>query len=147
MQMVGAHRFWAGLGILDSLPMTDPFWATERRRASQMRSEQHVCPVIGDSSRMREISDLTQKHAGNVHDQGIVTITSKSVSSDSPETVPVNVADLTTSSDFLSDNTPDQWICWDFGEMRVRPTHYTIQSFRLKFGPGRFSGRRELVGG
>jgi hypothetical protein len=26
---------------------------------------------------------------------------------------------------------PGQWICWDFRELRVRPTHYTIKSFSL----------------
>jgi uncharacterized coiled-coil protein SlyX len=71
------------------------------------------------------ISYLTRKHGGNVHDKGIVTITSKSVNDDD---VPRNVADLTSHSSFWSNYEPGQWICWDFHEMRVRPTHYTIRS-------------------
>jgi uncharacterized coiled-coil protein SlyX len=75
------------------------------------------------------ISYLTRKHAGNVHDKGIVTITSKSVVHDHD---PRNVADLTSGNSSISKNEPDQWICWDFHEMRVRPTHYTIKSYCLK---------------
>jgi hypothetical protein len=30
---------------------------------------------------------------------------------------------------FLSDNdSPNQWVCWDFSKRRVCPTHYTIES-------------------
>jgi hypothetical protein len=78
------------------------------------------------------ISYLTQKHGGNVHEKGIVTITSKSVSNDDPKYAPKNVADLTSDSSFMSKNEPGQWICWDFGEMRIRPTHYTIRTQYLK---------------
>jgi hypothetical protein len=74
------------------------------------------------------ISYLTQKHGENVHDKGIVTITSKSVGSGDVR----NVADLISESYFCSKDEPGQWICWDFHEMRVRPTHYTIKSERLK---------------
>jgi hypothetical protein len=75
------------------------------------------------------ISYLTQKHGGNVHDKGIVTITSKSVRGDD---VPRNVADLTSPSQFRSDHGFVQWICLDFHEIRVCPTHYTIKSASLK---------------
>jgi hypothetical protein len=75
------------------------------------------------------ISYLTQKHGGNVHDKGIVTITSKSVD---PKYAVRNVADLTSGSEFWSRTEPGQWVCWDFHEMRVRPTHYTIDASWLK---------------
>jgi hypothetical protein len=32
----------------------------------------------------------------------------------------------------MSKNEPGQWICWDFHELRFRPTHYTIKSYLLK---------------
>jgi hypothetical protein len=51
---------------------------------------------------------------------------------DDPKYAPKNVADLTSDSNFCSKNEPGQWVCWDFGEMRVRPTHYTIKTLRLK---------------
>jgi hypothetical protein len=78
------------------------------------------------------ISHLTQKHGGNVQEKGIVTITSKSVHSDNPQFVLKNVADLTSDWYFYSKDEPGQWVCWDFGEMRVRPTHYTIPALFLK---------------
>jgi hypothetical protein len=80
----------------------------------------------------RIISYLTKKHGGNVHEKGIVTITSKSVDDD-PEFAPQNLADLTSESEFLSKKAPGQWVCWDFREMRVRPTHYTIGAFLMKW--------------
>jgi hypothetical protein len=77
------------------------------------------------------ISYLTRKHGGNVHDKEVVTITSKSVYSDLGYALR-NIADLTSDSCFFSTNEPGQWVCWDFHEMRVRPTHYTIQAVWLK---------------
>jgi uncharacterized coiled-coil protein SlyX len=78
------------------------------------------------------ISYLTRKHGGNVHDKRIVTITSKSVYQDKPGYAARNVSDLTSGSYFHSKDEPDEWVCWDFHEMRVRPTHYTITSQWLK---------------
>jgi hypothetical protein len=78
------------------------------------------------------ISYLTRKYEGNVHDKGIVTITSKSVWSNDPKLAVRNVADLTSKSHFFSKDEPGQWVCWDFHEIRVRPTHYTIRTALLK---------------
>jgi hypothetical protein len=74
------------------------------------------------------ISYLTRKHGGNVHDKGIVTITSKSDKYDDVR----KVADLTSDWGFMSKNEPGQWVCWDFRELRVRPTHYTIRGSHMK---------------
>jgi hypothetical protein len=78
------------------------------------------------------ISFLTRKHSGNVHDKGIVTITSKSVLDDKPSNAPRNVADLTSQSGFQSQDSPDQWVCWDFHGLRVSPTEYTIKAVWLQ---------------
>jgi hypothetical protein len=78
------------------------------------------------------ISYLTKKHGGNVHEKGIVTITSKSVVDD-PNYALKNVADLTAISRFRSKKDElGQWICWDFHEMRLCPTNYTIKTNFLK---------------
>jgi hypothetical protein len=95
-----------------------------------------VFPLQKPSSFDGIISYLTQKHGGNVHDTGIVTLTSKSVYNTSFCTLR-NFAYLAGSSYasdliFRSKNEPGQWICWDFHEMRVHPTHYTIRSWGLK---------------
>jgi hypothetical protein len=83
-------------------------------------------PMQPPESRDGIIGRLAQKQGGNVHEKGIVTITSKSVYVDDPKYAAKNVVDLTSDSYFYSKNEPGQWVCWDFGEMRVRPTHYTI---------------------
>jgi hypothetical protein len=78
------------------------------------------------------IAYLTQKHGGNVHDKGIVTITSRSLCNDDHWTALRNLADFTSYAKFCSKSEPGQWVCWDFHQMRVRPTHYTIKAFYLK---------------
>jgi hypothetical protein len=83
------------------------------------------------------ISYLTRKHDVNVHDKGIITITSKSVYSggdsfDEDFYGLHNIADPTSEASFESTNEPGQWVCWDFHEMLVHPTHYTIRSGWLK---------------
>jgi hypothetical protein len=90
-------------------------------------------PLKQARSRDGIISYLTKKHGGNVHDKGIVIITSKSVVMDHPDCAVRNIADLTSNSHFQSKDEPGQWICWDFNEMRVRPTHYTFDSVSLKW--------------
>jgi hypothetical protein len=97
-----------------------------------LRPTRSVCfPLDEAKSRDGIISYLTLKHGGNVHDKGIATISSKSVD-DNPKYAVRNVADFTSRSYFHSKDEPGQWVCWDFHEMRVRPTHYTIKSFWLK---------------
>jgi hypothetical protein len=78
------------------------------------------------------ISYLTRRHGGNVYFKGIVNITSKSFEWHDDDHNLGNVADLTSDSYFLSEEEPRQWICWDFQDMRVRPTHYTIYSRTMR---------------
>jgi hypothetical protein len=73
------------------------------------------------------ITYLMRNAGGNVHDKGIVTITAKSVFSNDPQFAARNVADLTSDTKFVSQNGPNQWICWDFHETRIRPTSYTLR--------------------
>jgi hypothetical protein len=77
------------------------------------------------------ISYLTRRHDGNVHVEGIVTITASDMNND-PRSTRKNVADLTSDQYFWSMDEPGQWICWDFHEMRIRLTHYTIRSLLMK---------------
>jgi hypothetical protein len=35
---------------------------------------------------------------------------------------------MLSDSYFESDAAPNQWLCYDFGEMRIRPTLYSIRS-------------------
>jgi hypothetical protein len=79
------------------------------------------------------ISSLTRKHGGNVHEKGIVTVTSKSTAGQKSRNAPQNCADLTHDSySFESNNAPGQWVCWDFGDVLVGLTGYTIRAWKVK---------------
>jgi hypothetical protein len=75
------------------------------------------------------ISYLTRKYVGNVHDAGVISITSSSVERDNPKYAPKNVADFTGETFFGTKDLADSWICFDFKGMRVIPTHYTMVTF------------------
>jgi hypothetical protein len=90
------------------------------------------CPLKEDKSAEGMISHLTKKHDGNVHEKGVVTLTSSSIYEDNPKCAAKHVADLVGNYWFMSGDQPDQWVCWDFGQMRVRPTHYTMRAVGLK---------------
>jgi hypothetical protein len=91
------------------------------------------CPLKNDKPLEGIISYLTRQHGGNVHDKGIVTITAKSVWADDKDSrwTLRNLADVTYDSWFSSKNEPNQWVCWDFKERCIRPTHYTVATYRL----------------
>jgi hypothetical protein len=89
-------------------------------------------PLTREMSLDGIISYLTRKHDGNVQDKGIVLMTSKSARSDDPRLTLRNVTVLTDDSQFWSEDQPGQWVCWDFRELRILPTHYTLRSYPLK---------------
>jgi hypothetical protein len=41
-----------------------------------------------------------------------------------------NAADLTVDSHYFSSNAPNQWICDNFVDSTIKPTHYSIRSRR-----------------
>ena len=71
------------------------------------------------------IAYLTRRFGGNVHDKGIVNVTTNSVCSSYQ---PKNAADLGTTSQYWSDFRPNAWICYDFKERRVIPKSYSVMS-------------------
>jgi hypothetical protein len=98
------------------------------------------------------IAHLTRECGGNVHDNYVVDVTSGSFEKETnganphsgawkndPRGAAKNAADLETNSCFYSAflassenirNTRNNWICYDFKERRLVPTHYTIRSNR-----------------
>jgi hypothetical protein len=78
------------------------------------------------------ISYLHAKHGGHLHEQAIVRVTSKSVDQDDPRYFPKSALDPNPATYFCSRNEPGQWICWDFRDRRVRPTHYAIRATGIK---------------
>lgn len=71
------------------------------------------------------IAHLTRQCGGNVHDKGVVEVTA---SSDFVGQVPKNAADLEADTCFGSNNGLDTWLCYDFKDLKVTPTSYTIRS-------------------
>jgi hypothetical protein len=72
------------------------------------------------------IAYISGRCSCNPHDEGLITITSKSVFPGFTTDALRNVANLSSYIHFCTDVTPDQWICWDFHEMQITPTHYTL---------------------
>jgi hypothetical protein len=85
-------------------------------------------PMREDKSLDGIISYLTDQCGGNVVAEEILTITSKSDGNNAPSVI----ADLNSDSSYWSKCEPESWVCWDFREVLVCPTHYTIQSWGLQ---------------
>jgi hypothetical protein len=93
-------------------------------------------PLETDQSLDGIIAYLTKKHGGNVHERKIVTITSSPeyvdfYEDEHPDFSPHNAADLTNAGSFFRSTANGRrggaWICWDFGESRVRLSACTIR--------------------
>jgi hypothetical protein len=96
------------------------------------------------------IAHLTRECRGHVHDRNVLEVTSGSFEKESnganphsgafnndPKYAAKNAADLDTGSFFRSayrwrskgmGPTKNNWLCYDFKERRIAPTHYTIRT-------------------
>jgi hypothetical protein len=96
-------------------------------------------PAVGQTTTAREIpwnrefpldgiiSWLTRCASRNVHDAGVVRV-SESGLKDNGGFASKSAAEPFTERVFCSTDAPNQWICYDFGDRRVVPTHYAIVS-------------------
>jgi hypothetical protein len=111
------------------------------------------------------IAHLTRERGGNVHDCGVVDVTCGSFEKETqganphsgaydnqPKFAAKNAADLETPSIFGSacrrsseeiSHTRNNWLCYDFKERRIVPTHYAIRT--NDYGPGRAHLKSWLV--
>lgn len=73
-------------------------------------------------------SFLTQtvSNGQNIATAGIVDITSSSINSTSNNSDLKHLVDFNSSTYFISNNEPNQWITFDFKERRVLPRFYTL---------------------
>jgi hypothetical protein len=99
-------------------------WSSLSRRL--MSAAEFLCPFKSDKPRDGIISHLANKYGRNIHDDGIITITSKSVISDDPYWAVRNLADPGSTSCMCTKNGSNEWVCWDFQELRVQLTDYAI---------------------
>jgi hypothetical protein len=111
------------------------------------------------------IAHLTRECGGNVHDRNVVNVTSGSFEEETEGANPHSgafddyyrfaakrAAEMETGSDLYSafrkkeediPHTRNNWICYDFKERRIVPTHYTIRTHLG--GPGYFHLKSWLV--
>jgi hypothetical protein len=96
------------------------------------------------------ITHLTRECGGNVYEHQVVDVTSGSFEKETWESNPIsgilgnkpdfaakNAADLEAGSEFISDHrypsediphTRNHWLCYNFKQRRIVPTHYTIRT-------------------
>jgi hypothetical protein len=84
-----------------------------------------ICPFRENASFDGLISFLTDRSGGNPHDKGLIAVTA---STDCSGHEAKNAADLRSGSYFLSLNQSNQWLCYDFKDLRVSVTHYVVGS-------------------
>jgi hypothetical protein len=92
------------------------FWSKE------VEMDEAISPLDGI------IAHLTRCCGGNVAEHGLVRITGSSVGRNDAEFAAKNAADFGNHSVFYSGSEPEQWICYDFRDMAVIPTHYSIRA-------------------
>jgi hypothetical protein len=106
--------------------------AEVKRSVASLETETRRCvlslPMKGPKSCDGIIAHLTKEHGGNVDEKGIVSVTAKSLFAD-PQYSLKAVTNLRSESPvFWSTDAPGQWVCWDFHNLSICPTHYTIRS-------------------
>lgn len=69
------------------------------------------------------INYLTEKCGGNVMEKGVVELSASSINTSLDR-----VVDLKSTNVFQTKNRPNQWIKYDFGKRRIRPSSYSIRS-------------------
>ena len=90
------------------------------------------------------IDELTHKCGGNVHKNGVVTVTA---SSSAPGYPPENAVDLRTQENWFGTAAEQKhcfgWICYDFGNRRLGLTSYSIRKYN--WGPGGYHPKSWVV--
>jgi hypothetical protein len=84
----------------------------------------HLCPFQEKAKFEGLIAFLTARSGGNPHDKGVIAVTSTNGSGNEGK----NAVDLRSDLPFCSANQPNQWLCYDFKDLRVGVTHYTVRS-------------------
>ena len=91
----------------------------------EIKTLHELMPTVRTDPLNGIIAQLTRECGGNVHDKGLVEVTSSSCV---PGTAAANVVELETNSCLRTEASGPRWICYDFKERRVAPTSYSIRS-------------------
>jgi hypothetical protein len=122
----------AGHGQLDQFGVRPAPAGTVKSKRQPTRTRVD-CPLPNQQSFYGIISFLSEKCSGNVHEHGIVRITSASVNGDPATSMVWKVADVHEHRYFVSGESDDEWICWDFDSRRVIASDYTIRGCILSW--------------
>jgi hypothetical protein len=90
-----------------------------------------VCRFDPNSNSKQDgiISYLAKRFGGHVIDRNIVSITASSIAD--PQSYPLrHVADFENQSCFATKDEANSWICYDFKDIQIKVTHYSIRSRR-----------------
>lgn len=74
------------------------------------------------------VAHLGRECCGNVHDKGVVIVTSSTINSNNPTYHPKNATEFGTKSCYFSENKRNSWICYDFKVPRVIPKSYSMKT-------------------
>jgi hypothetical protein len=86
-----------------------------------------VCPFSSSSPMDGIISRLTREHGGHILDSGLISITASGIGN--AEDCPLrNLATVGNDRLFYTADAVNSWICYDFKEMRLTLTHYSIRT-------------------
>jgi hypothetical protein len=141
---------WGSLRARLVLPRTEkkqmtqfPAFRTEMMKGWLGKMEPVQVPAMKKRGRFEWpdgiIAYLTRACGGNVHDRHVVVVGSGSFEEETYFAVshPRSIADLETPSSFRSSfcdreegipHTMNNWVCYDFKEKRIVPTHYAIRT-------------------
>jgi hypothetical protein len=124
------ESLWRSLRSRLSLPVSISVSSTSRNeRYVGIDSSRHRIREFSPSSPLDGIIGyLTTRSCGNVSDRGVVSITSSSVWSSDSTHAAKNAADLSANSLFHSLDEENPWLCYDFKDMIITPSHYSIRS-------------------
>jgi hypothetical protein len=75
------------------------------------------------------IAYLTSRFGRNVHDLGVVKISSGSSFSPGGASDPEHAADFASDSWIGTKNEPNSWLCYDFKSRQVIPSRYHVRSY------------------
>jgi hypothetical protein len=93
------------------------------------KSEYHIFPFRSQFLFDGILSHLANLYQGNPHDTGKISVSSKSTCGDYPGYHPKHASDVNKDSGFYSAGSQGEFIEYDFKEMRVAVTRYSIRAY------------------
>jgi hypothetical protein len=129
VEMIGESNEFLTTAIFESLCRRLVLSVSPTNPNDRIISQSIKCEFREGSPLDGIISYLTKKHGCHVLDGNIVSITASSVVN--RKSYPLrNIADFENQTFFATTNDANSWIHYDFKNIRIKPTHYSIRSAR-----------------